>query len=310
MIGAKQKFPQQEANRLSIMLRHVLGEDRFPVDVEALAREVSRNNEDPIGKIVGGELPGFEGMLRPHRKRPEWHIVYNDDPRYRGRVRFTIAHEFGHYQLHRPLLSSQDYSAGMLKRECDFQCKPLRPSAWEDKERQREEEADTFASFLLMPLDDYRAQVNDEEMSVELLDHVTDRYGVSLTAACRKWIDFTDKRAVMLIARDGFAKWGRASRSALKSGIFVRSGMPIPCDALAAIGSDERGFLSKRPVPRPAGIWTFSRGTEPVRELAMVSEFLDMSLTILQFDDAVDVRDIKEEEPWDAFDQFQSGHGS
>ena len=79
MTSGKQKSPQQEANRLSIMLRHVLGEDRFPVDVEALAREVSRNNADPIGKIVGGELPGFEGMLRPHRKRPEWHIVYNDE---------------------------------------------------------------------------------------------------------------------------------------------------------------------------------------------------------------------------------------
>lgn len=310
MLKDKRKSPQQEANRLSIMLRQVLGESRFPVDIEALAGEVSRNNEDPIGKIVGGDLPGFEGMLRPHRKRPEWHIVYNDNPRYRGRTRFTIAHEFGHYQLHRPLLSNQDYSTGNLQRECDFRCKPLRPSAWEDAERQREEEADTFASFLLMPLDDYRTQVNGEEMTVDLLNHVTDRYGVSLTAACRKWIDFTDKRAVMLIARDGFAKWGRASRSALKSGIFVRSGMPIPGDALAAIGSDERGFLSKRPVSRPAGIWSFSHGSEPVRELAMVSEFLDMSLTILQFDTAVDVRDIEGEEPWDAFDQFQSGYKS
>ncbi|CUH39954.1 hypothetical protein JSE7799_02682 [Jannaschia seosinensis] len=310
MVGEKRKPPQQEANRLSIMLRHVLGEGRFPVDIEDLAREVSRNNEDPIGKIVGGDLPGFEGMLRPHRKRPEWHIVYNDDPRYRGRTRFTIAHEFGHYQLHRPILSSRDYSTGHLKRECDFQCKPLRPSAWDEGERQREEEADTFASFLLMPLDDFRAQVNGEEVTVDLLHHVIDRYGVSLTAACRKWIDFTNKRAVMVIARDGFAKWGRASKSAYKSGIFVRPGMPIPGDALAAVCSDERGFLSKNPVSRPSGIWDFSRGSEPVRELAMVSEFLDMSLTILQFDDAIDSQDIEEEEPWDACDQFQSDRRS
>lgn len=309
MANGKQKSPQYEANRLSIMLRHVLGEDRFPVDVEALAREVSRNNADPIGKIVGGDLPGFEGMLRPHRKRPEWHIVYNDDPRYRGRVRFTIAHEFGHYQLHRPALSDRDYVAGTLQRNCDFQCKPLLPNAWQEAERQREEEADTFASFLLMPLDDYRAQVSGEEMTVDLLDHITDRYGVSLLAACRKWIDFTDRRAVMIVARDGFARWGRASKSALKSGIFVRIGMPIPDDALAAIGADERGFVSDRPVQRPAGVWHFSRGSEPVQELAMVSDFLDMSLTILQFDDALDVREIEGEEPWDAYDQFQSRLG-
>lgn len=310
MSNGKRKSPQQEANRLSILLRHVLGEDRFPVDVEALAREVSRNNDDPIGKIVGGDLPGFEGMLRPHKKRTEWHIVYNDDRRYRGRVRFTIAHEFGHYQLHRPALTSRDYATGFLDRDSDFQCKPLRPSAWHEAERQREEEADTFASFLLMPFDDYRAQVDGQEMTVDLLNHVTNRYGVSLIAACRRWIDFTDKRAAMVVARDGYAKWGRASKPALKSGIFVRSGMPIPDDALAAIGADERGFVSDRPVARPPGVWSFSRGSEPVRELAMVSEFLDMSLTILQFDDAVDVREIKEEEPWDAYDQFRAGRGS
>lgn len=291
------------------MLREVLGEDRFPVDVQALAREVSRNNVDPIRKIVGGDLPGFEGMLRPHRKRPEWHIVYNDDKRYRGRVRFTIAHEFGHYQLHRPVLSGDDYKTGTLVRDCDFQCKPLQPGAWNEAEIRREEEADTFASFLLMPLDDYRAQVSGEEITVSLLDHVTDRYGVSLIAACRKWIDFTDKRAAMVVARDGFAKWGRASKSALKSGIFVRSGMQIPDDAIATIGADERGFVSEKPVPRPAGVWSFGRVSEPVRELAMVSEFLDISLTILQFDEVVDAQDIDVEDPWDAYDQFQSGRG-
>ena len=113
----------------------------------------------------------------------------------------------------------------------------------------------------------------------------------------------------MIFARDGFAIWGRASRSALKSGVYVRSGMPIPDKALAAIGADERGFLSDKPVQRPDGIWNFSRGSEPVRELVMVSEFLDMSLTILQFDEVVDVRDFQEEEPWDAYDQFRSVRG-
>lgn len=144
-------------------------------------------------------------------------------------------------------------------------------------------------------------------MNVDLLKHVTDRYGVSLTAACRKWIDFTDKRAAMVVARDGYAKWGRASRAALKTGIFVRLGMPIPEDALVAIGAKERGFVSGNPISRPAGVWSFSRGSEPVRELAMVSELLDMSLTILLFDDSVDFKEIEGEEPWDTYDQFDAG---
>ena len=310
MPNGSRKSPQNEANRLSTLLRHVLGEDRFPIDVEALAREVSQNNPDPIGKVVGGDLPGFEGMLRPHSKRPEWHIVYNEDPRYRGRVRFTIAHEFGHYQLHRPTLTDGDYANGSLQLDTGFNCKPLRSNSWQDEERQREEEADTFASFLLMPLDDYRAQVDGQEMTVDLLNHVTDRYGVSLIAACRKWIDFTEKRAAMVVAREDIALWGRASNAALKSGIFIRSGMKIPEEALAAIGADERGFTSDRPIARPEGVWRFSRGSESVRELAMVSEFLDMSLTILQFEDSVDFAEIADEDPWDTYDQFAAGDGS
>lgn len=99
------KSPRKEAIRLSKLLELSLGADRFPVDVAALAKEVSRNCGDPIDKIIGDELPGFEGMLRPHRKRPAWHIVYSTTPQYRGRERFTIAHEFGHYMLHRPELS-------------------------------------------------------------------------------------------------------------------------------------------------------------------------------------------------------------
>ncbi|MBO6756376.1 MAG: ImmA/IrrE family metallo-endopeptidase [Roseibium sp.] len=307
MVEERRTSPQREANRLSTMLRHVLGEDRFPVDVEALAREVSKNNEDPIEKIVGGDLPGFEGMLRPHGKRPGWHIVYNDDPRYGGRVRFTIAHEFGHYQLHRSALSAGDYVTGVLQKNCGFECKPLRSNAWRETERLREEQADTFASFLLMPLDDYRKQVDGQEMTANLLNHITDRYGVSLTAACRKWIDFTEKRAAMIVARDGFALWGRASKSALKSGVFVRSGMTMPDNALISQGLRGTGFTSEVPVSQPAGIWSFSRGSEPVRELAMISEFLDISITILQFDAHAKSTDLEEEEPWDAFDQFNAG---
>lgn len=86
--------------------------------------------------------------------------------------------------------------------------------------------------------------------------------------------------------------------------------MPIPDDALAAIGADERGFTSDSPIARPPGIWRFSRGSEPVRELAMVSEFLDMSLTILQFENSIDVKEIDDEDPWDTYDQFAAGKGA
>ncbi len=300
------RAPQKEAIRLSRLLKIALGENRFPVNVALLAKEISKNNPDPIDKVVGGDLPGCEGMLRPHSKRPAWHIVYNDDPKYNGRNRFTMAHELAHYQLHRPTLTEQNYISGTLDNDALFQCKPMQSNTWKEAEQQREEEADTFASFLLMPIDDFRAQVSGQSMSAELLTHVTDRYGVSLTAATRKWIEFTDTRAAMVVSRDGFALWGRASKPAYKSGIFVRSGMALPELVANEIESSSRGFLSDTPIERPKGVWVFSRGSEPVQEQTLRSEFLDLSISILQFQRTHFSASGEDPREWDTFDQFNS----
>ena len=304
MSNSGRKSPRRAANDLTVLLRTVLGEDRFPVDVEALALEVSRNHEDPITAVKGVDIDGFEGMLRARRKKPGWQILYNTQPRYRGRERFTLAHEFGHYLLHRRPLTAAHYRNGELSDDFDFECLPLQANGWKDAEKQREEEADTFASFLLMPIDDYRNQVGSQEVTRDLLGHVTDRYGVSLLAAARKWIEFTDTRAAMVVARDGFALWGRASTRAYRSGVFIQSGMPIPDGSIMAMGSASQHTSSQRPVALPAGIWTFSRGSEPVRELTFFSDRLGLAVSLLQFDRAIDGAEVEDEEPWDSYDQF------
>ena len=306
MSDSGRKTPKRSANDLTVLLRTVLGEDRFPVDVEALAPEVSRNNEDPIVTIKGVDIDGFEGMLRARRKKPGWQILYNTQPRYRGRERFTLAHEFGHYLLHPRPLTADDYGDGELSDGADFECLPLRANEWVNAEMEREEEADTFASYLLMPIDDYRDQVNGEEMTRGLLDYVTDRYSVSLLAAVRKWIELTDTRAAMVVARDGFALWGRASTVAYKTGIFVRSGMPIPDGSIAALGTTAQDADDDQAIALRADVWTFNRGSEPVRELTIFSERLGMSVFPLQFEKAPSVSEIEEEEPWDTYDQFTS----
>ena len=304
MSNSGRKSPRKAANDLTVLLRTVLGEDRFPVGVEALALEISRNYEDPITAVKGVDIDGFEGMLRARRKKPGWQILYNTQPRYRGRERFTLAHEFGHYLLHRRPLTAAHYRNGELSDDFDFECLPLQSNDWKEAEREREEEADTFASFLLMPIDDYRSQVGDQEITRDLLGHITDRYGVSLLAATRKWIEFTDTRSAMVVARDGFALWGRASTSALDGGVFIRSGMPIPDGSVMAMGSASQHANSARPVSLPDGVWTFSRGSEPVRELAFFSDRLGISVSLLQFDGCGGGANIEEEEPWDSYDQF------
>lgn len=275
------KRPKKVANDFSVLLRTVLGEDRFPVDVKALAMEVSKNFEDPISRIEGIEIDGFEGMLRANRKKPAWRILFNTTTRYPGRERFTLAHEFGHYVMHRRPLTAADYANGASPTGLDFECSPLQSNRWKESDREREEEADTFASFLLMPIDDYRQQVSGREITRSLLNHVTNRYGVSLLAAVRKWIDFTEQRAAMVVARDGFALWGRASERALRSGIFITSGMEIPTLSIAARGPDAQRGNAETPISLEANVWGFQRSNEPLRELTIFSHRLGLSISLL-----------------------------
>src|SRR5687767_11394257 len=96
-------MPIAWANRLSAVLTAALGDDRFPVDVEQLAIEYTREAfDDPVTKVIGEPLDGFEGALIPSPSgKPRWLIAYNSALTSDGRIRYTQAHELGHYLLHR-----------------------------------------------------------------------------------------------------------------------------------------------------------------------------------------------------------------
>jgi hypothetical protein len=127
---------------------------------------------------------------------------------------------------------------------------------WDAQGRRLEVEADVFASYLLMPLDDYRAQIADEPISIELLQHCADRYGVSLMAAALKWIEIAPRRAVVVAARDGFVLWARSNKTALRSGAYLRTRVSPPREVPERSllnESDQLGVLA--PARIPARVW-------------------------------------------------------
>jgi hypothetical protein len=93
----------QAAIRISRLIE-AWGDARFPVDVELLARHCAQTYgwSDPITRIHGEEWDGIEGALIPAPEANEWWIIYNTRSTPE-RQRFTIAHELGHYILHRRL---------------------------------------------------------------------------------------------------------------------------------------------------------------------------------------------------------------
>lgn len=268
--------PIAEANGISGLLNIVLGADRFPVGVDEVALEVSRQRfpDEPIDRIEGDDLPGFEGMLAANKARTRWGIIYNSAVSSVGRKRFTIAHEFGHYLLHRRLQER-------------FECGIEDIETGDGNERDLEQEADVFASALLMPLDDFRRQVAGQAVSFDLLGHCADRYGVSLTAAALRWTEIADKRAVLIASRDDYLLWAKSNEAAFRSGAFFatrKRTLALPAAALAHSLN-----CTGRPQSHTthAQIW-FPRepATMPITEMTKVAANYDYTLTLLQMPDA------------------------
>lgn len=272
--------PIPAANQLSHQLNlfhQIHGGDRFPVDVEALTLDVSQrlDPEHPV-TIQGADLPGFEGALyrvenEKHPEQYQWAILYNNKVRVPGRRRFTLAHELCHYLLDR-------------HKQNEFNCSQSDMLNWHSEERKMESAADVFASYLLMPLDDFRRQVPPAaSVDLDALGCCADRYGVSLTAATLKWLEFTEQRAVLVVSRDGYIDWARSSESALKSGAFFRTRnvvRPIPDNSLAA--RQDGQTCEKAGINLDARVW-FPREPQgmPLREMKIVSDQYDQTLSLL-----------------------------
>ncbi|MEI4195908.1 ImmA/IrrE family metallo-endopeptidase [Roseovarius sp. E0-M6] len=292
----KPKSPQRWAYDLTIILNTLGGDDRFPVNVRELAQEFSRQRfpDDPISLVQGRALPGFEGALvKAPPGEKGWGIFYNSDTASTGRINFTLAHEFGHYLLHR-----QDHPDGI-------QCSTEDMERWDSKYRQIEKEANEFAANLLMPLDDFRRQIAPKARpDLETLGVCADSYGVSLIAATLRWLQYTERRAVLVKSIDGFIHWAWSSDRALRTGAYFKtSGRPpieIPPSSIPAKDAD----LVRRKATREhgAGIWF----KEPCVEHALVSEVHDFALSLILLDDAPSRFEVGEKTEEDTYDRMIS----
>lgn len=253
----------------------------LPVDVGMLAMEYTRKNSDPIAKVSGHDMPGIDGMLY-QRKRGDWCILFDENVPVSGRVNFTLGHELGHYVLHR-------------REQSEFKCAQGEILDYTGKaSRAREAEANKFSAYLLMPMDDFRQQVSDGGISLELLGHCAQRYNVSLTAAALKWLEFTPEAAMLVAVRDEFVLWSYVSQSARKLGAYLKPGTEAHPDVVARINT--RGS-SEAMTPVAPGVWHRSLAAE---EAAIVSDKYDLALFLVRLHH--DGEAYADEEQSDAYD--------
>lgn len=272
--------PKAWAGRFTQILNTAFGDlsGRFPVDVRALALDYTRQAfpHEPIAVVQGEKLGRFEGCLRRTRSgASEWGILHNVDVSP-GRARFTLGHEFGHYLLHRHLAeaegifcSTEDIARGQIGGI------------------NIEREADDFAAALLMPLDDFRRQIPaNSSADLHLISACADRYGTSLIATVLKWLSYTERRAVLVVARDGFVDWSCSSEAALKTRTFLKakSGPPIEVPENSLIANPDPLTDMRAGTVQGPSVWF----GEESREMTLIADAYDFRASLILLGDTHD----------------------
>ncbi|WP_422110312.1 ImmA/IrrE family metallo-endopeptidase [Burkholderia multivorans] len=155
------------------------------------------------------DVDSCEGMLvRNPKDAAEWGIFYNGKASPERR-RFTIAHELGHFILHRGQQQS-------------FNCDKESVYSGVDTIRAIEREADDFASNLLMPGDLLRDWISSQRIDLHVLSAIAKRFQVSFEALCIRFIKFTTQRAILIYWDNGYVKYEWRSSSAIKTRARIR----------------------------------------------------------------------------------------
>ena len=285
--------PERCAIEITKLLNLFLCPEHSPIDVVRLSREYTaqRFPGDAITMAEGANLPGFDGALyAAPAGKTGWGIVYNNALASPGRINFTLAHEFGHYLLHRIA-----YPNGIRCGEQDV-------VRWDSAYGQIEHQANRFAANLLMPLDDFRRQIAARtKVDLDLISHCAERYRVSLIAAILRWLTYTERRAVLVVSREGFVLWSRSSDAALKTGAFFRtSGAPVEIPAASLAATQDHLADGRTGVLHEPGVWF----GEEVREITIFSEQYDFTLSLLLLEDRDRYVQLEPDPEEDTYDRF------
>lgn len=137
-----------------------------------------------------------------------------------GRRRFAIAHEIGHWELHKKqsqLLACTDED--ML---AHYGASPL------------EVEASVFAGSLLMPEHLFIERVNGRRPTKAVVDDLCDYFGTTLTATALRYVETSTDYYVFVLSENNRIRWWRASESFGDHELWIENKTVLPRNSAAA----------------------------------------------------------------------------
>ncbi|OPJ55917.1 ImmA/IrrE family metallo-endopeptidase [Alkalithermobacter paradoxus] len=138
-------------------------------------------------------------------------IAIDPDLNNEGREKFTLAHEIGHLVLkHRLRCCNKD----------DLN--------WQGNTLSEEQDANLFASELLMPRNAIVPILKRNEVTIELAEQLASERNVSVTATAIKLVNLSQDPTVLLYFENGKLKWSTYS----KNSNFIKLSRNIDADFL------------------------------------------------------------------------------
>ncbi|MBU0507440.1 ImmA/IrrE family metallo-endopeptidase [bacterium] len=184
-----------------------------------------------------------------------------------GRRRFAIAHELGHFRLHKDKIA--------------FACTDDMFLPWY-RSSYLEPEANAFAAELLMPETSYRQIGAGRKPSRALFQNICDHFQTSLTASCFRYIEMECFPCALFVALDGKLKWVVKSQD-----LSHYQTRPInqPLDGASCAGEFFETGRTDENAPQQvltrAWFSAFPRDSEFVSELPFCIPRLNMTLSLV-----------------------------
>ena len=219
----------------------------YPAAVaEKILNELSINSPaalqrlEDIAWVRGAEvryapLSGAEGRLIVNRGKGIITISFTvSNPQ---RKRFSIAHELGHFEMHRQrsslfLCSIDDINDGAVKNAVN----------------KMEREANEFASAFLLPERIFEPLCDEEDPSLDRIAELADKFNTSLTATALRFIRFTQEPVAVVYTVDQYINWVGRSAQLEELGLFIESRRRLHSTSMAARQSQRQQHV-------PADIW-------------------------------------------------------
>ncbi|MBX3323919.1 MAG: ImmA/IrrE family metallo-endopeptidase [Phycisphaeraceae bacterium] len=259
---------------------------KTPIDPIAIAATERR-----ILRLCPGDYKAsFDGRLEYHPSKDRFLCFYNtkyDRPgeqRHAPRTRFSLAHELGHFfiEAHHEYLRSGGKSH------------PSRSEFVASTPVERQ--ADCFAAHLLMPDRLVKPLVNQEELSVELIDLVASTFQTSFVSAALRAVECSHFFGAVAAVRNGKVIWVKPSAPLIERGVYPGERGPLRSkSAQQAWGEFEAGAASVTDRGGWARDW-FRIYNDDLRARLPVTESY---LPVRVMDTLVVMLSVPEDELWD-----------